>query len=482
MQVVLQFPFADFRPFLAVETARLDHPRWPFPAPGREFVRQSGVVRQRRRGGLSQWSGEEFYSQAARAVRFREDPRRVVVSGVPLLGNRGVSRRFHVLEALARFELALEAQVPASAAPPHLFSALFGLRVGVPGDDGGVRGTRLGDAAPALAHHYLRATTRRQDGVRAPVERWWLEPGQPLCVVAHRQGELRYDSLSLRPARPVECTGGKVRFAWFEERRRLFGAWFVECQNPAADTTRKLRLHLLRLHAERECLKRVLAALGTRLQFVAGSDASDRLEEHLDAALRLLDRKTRFGIEQSPLLDAVRDSFALAQPGETGVLTTELEKARKRVARKTERFLLGRVNQASVVNIVHGTQTIGRIDMRSINFGDNVTVTGDFNVVVADQIENSFNRVAASDVKQELKDALQQLAIESAKVAKALPAERAEEVARDLDTLTKEATATQPRRRWYEVSAEGLLDAAKAVGEAAKPLVETVKLVLALLA
>lgn len=482
MQVVLQFPFADFRPFLAADTARLDHPSWPFPDPGREFVRQSGAVRQRRRGGLSQWGGEEFYSQAARAVRFREDPRRVAVGGVPLLGNRGVSRRFHVYEALARFELALEARAPEGAAPTQLFRALFGLRVGVPDDDGGVRSLRLGDAAPALGRHYLRATTRRRKGVRAPVESWWLEPGQPLCVVAHRQGEVPYDSLSLRPERPVECTGGRVRFAWFEERKRLFGVWFVESQNPAADSTRNLRLHLLRLHAERECLKRVLAALGKRLQFEAGSEASDRLEEYLDDALRLLDRKKRFGLEQSPLLDAVRDSFDLAQPGETGALSAELDKARKRVARKTERFLLGRVNQASVVNIVHGDQTIERIDMRSINFGGNVTVTGDFNVVVADQIENSFNRVAAADVKQELKDALQQLAIESAKVAKDLPAEKAEEVARDLDALTKEATAAAPRRKWYEVSAEGLLEAAKAVGEAAKPLVETVKLVLALLA
>lgn len=481
MQVVLQFPFADFRPFLAVETARLDHPSWPFPNPEREFVRQSGAVRQRRRGGLSQWSGEEFYSQAARAVRFRQDPRRVAVGGAPLLGNRGVSRRFHVYGALARFEMALEAQVPASVGPPQLLRALLGLRIGVPDDDGGIRGMHLGSAAPSLARHYLRATTRRLGGVRAPVESWWLEPGQPLCVVAHRQGELPYSSLSLRPERPVECIGGKVQFAWFEERKQLFGVWFVECQNPAADSTRKLRLHLLRLHAERECLKRVLAALGGRLQFEAGSDASDRLEEFLDDALRLLDSKRRFGLAQPPLLDAVRDSFTLAQPGESGALTTELEKARKRVARKTERFLLGRVNQASVVNIVHGNQAIERIDMRSINFGGNVTVTGDFNVVVADQIENSFNRVAAAGVTQELKDALQKLAIESAKVAKELPPDKAEEVARDLDSLTKEATAAKPRRKWFEVSAEGLVEAARAVGEAAKPLIDTVKLVLALL-
>ncbi len=482
MLIVLQYPFADLRPFVAAGARRLAQPSWPFVQPGRDFVRQSGAVRRRRRGGLSPWSGEEFYSHAARAVRLREDLRARRLEGVAVFGHHGVSRRFHVFGPVARFEMAVRAQLPAGASPVRLLEELLTLRVGVPNEDGISETVRLGEAGARLARLYLRATTERCDGKRQPCESWWLEAGEPLCVLAFREEEAPAASLALRSHTPFACGPAKVSFAWVEHHQRLFGLWLVAAPDPDGDAARTLRLHLLRLHAERECLKRVLANLGTRLVFEAGTDPSDRLESYLDQALALLDKQQRFGLAQSPLLDAVCDSFSGAQPGADTALAAELTKARQSVVRKTQRFLAARVNQASVVNIVEGTLTIGRIDMRSINFGGNVSVTGDFNVAVADQIEGSFNRAASPGVPEELKAALQQLSIEVAKVAEQLRPAQAEAAARDLDSLVKEATAAEPRKKWYEVSAEGLLEAAKAVGETAAPLIEVVAKVLALLA
>ena len=65
--------------------------------------------------------------------------------------------------------------------------------------------------------------------------------------------------------------------------------------------------------------------------------------------------------------------------------------------------------------------------------------------------------------------------------AKEVPKETAESMARDVETLSKEAASSKPRRKWYEMSIAGLKEAAQAVGEVGKPIVETVSTLLPLM-
>jgi len=120
---------------------------------------------------------------------------------------------------------------------------------------------------------------------------------------------------------------------------------------------------------------------------------------------------------------------------------------------------------------------------QKINFAgaQNVSV-GNINQVAADTINNAFNTVAQSSAPQDLKAELEKLNQAVAEMVKLLPEEKQREVAQDLKTLTDEATSSSPRKKWYELSAEGLIEAAKAVGEAATPVITAAKAVLALLA
>ena len=47
-------------------------------------------------------------------------------------------------------------------------------------------------------------------------------------------------------------------------------------------------------------------------------------------------------------------------------------------------------------------------------------------------------------------------------------------MARDVESLCKETASSKPRRKWYEMSIEGLKEAAEAVGEVGKPILKTV--------
>ena len=59
-------------------------------------------------------------------------------------------------------------------------------------------------------------------------------------------------------------------------------------------------------------------------------------------------------------------------------------------------------------------------------------------------------------------------------MGEALPQEKAEQVARDLQTLVAEASSKKPRKQWWQLSIEGLKKTAKDVGEIGKPVLELV--------
>ena len=110
-----------------------------------------------------------------------------------------------------------------------------------------------------------------------------------------------------------------------------------------------------------------------------------------------------------------------------------------------------------------------------IEIGNNAQISAP--AVIADQIENSFNALAKSDLNDETKTLLEQLlkAIsEINKQTKPEQAETAESMARDAEDLVKEATSAKPRRKWYEVSIDGLKQAAINLGEVATPVLEIV--------
>ena len=111
----------------------------------------------------------------------------------------------------------------------------------------------------------------------------------------------------------------------------------------------------------------------------------------------------------------------------------------------------------------------------------NVTVAGDFNFVTAQNIQNSFNKAANADVSEPLKEALKDLTTKTAELAKQLPPDKAEAVSKDLAALTTEAVSKEPRKPWYELSANGLLEAAKTVAAMTGPITTAVKAVVSLL-
>jgi hypothetical protein len=125
------------------------------------------------------------------------------------------------------------------------------------------------------------------------------------------------------------------------------------------------------------------------------------------------------------------------------------------------------------------------IDKRdqSVTHGHRVQV-GDHNtgqVVVATTIQDSFNHISRSNATEKMKKKLELLCSQVQDLMKDLPNEKQKDVGQDLSNFVTEATKESPRRKWYELSSEGLIDAAKACAGMASPVIKTVKEILSLI-
>lgn len=113
-----------------------------------------------------------------------------------------------------------------------------------------------------------------------------------------------------------------------------------------------------------------------------------------------------------------------------------------------------------------------------VELGNNNSVE---NLVVGTTIQDSFNQVNKLAGNDKLKETLELLCTQVQELTKSLTPAKKAEVEQDLASLVAEATKETPRQKWYELSASGLTEAAKACAGIASPVISTVKSVLALL-
>lgn len=120
------------------------------------------------------------------------------------------------------------------------------------------------------------------------------------------------------------------------------------------------------------------------------------------------------------------------------------------------------VNQAKEQNVTS----------QNININNSI-VNG--SVVAAKKIENSFNSLQESKAGNEVKTLLEQLLAEIKTLNGKVPDSQTQQfvdMAEGADTLITETGRETPRQKWYQLSLEGIKEAALAVGEVAKPVLE----------
>jgi len=87
----------------------------------------------------------------------------------------------------------------------------------------------------------------------------------------------------------------------------------------------------------------------------------------------------------------------------------------------------------------------------------------------------------SGNIPETLEDKLKELTTAVDTMMKDMPDDEAEEATENLEILVKQAQKDKPQKALCQVSSEGLIEAAKAVGDIAKPVITTVQAVMKLL-
>jgi hypothetical protein len=307
--LVAQISLANVRPFFPGETHQLAAPTWPDAEPGRQFVRSIGGIYPRLRGSPGVWSGESAYCNASGVVRFASAPRdqRMLCRFRRLYGNGNGMLRFELgLSRRPERSRAFDQSVELSSDPDFLIPMLrnvLDLRVRIRL----LRGSnpiRLAQIDNPLAAALLQSTSSLSATRNGKLEKWWVTSGRMLVLLQYPESvsslEMQEAGIAVdQPLRGISLNHLKLWHA-----SRSITVWIMSTTKDASvEEVRTLRIHLFRLHAEREALRQILRLLSQgRLTIQRGTNASDRLQRYLTSAVQLLEKDVKYGIRQAEVL------------------------------------------------------------------------------------------------------------------------------------------------------------------------------------
>lgn len=137
-----------------------------------------------------------------------------------------------------------------------------------------------------------------------------------------------------------------------------------------------------------------------------------------------------------------------------------IEEEKERITHSPD---FGKANILNINKYIVERQEVDKMSSSTVNITDSTVVNA--NIVAAKNIENSNIIIKDSQAPDELKNLLKQLTESVTIMVEQLSDEQKEQVTDDLQTFTKEATKKKPRQDWWQLSAKGLKEAAKTVGE-----------------
>lgn len=513
MLTMIQFPIADLRSLIDTRPpCRTLAPSLPpsVVATPRQFLHYFGTARCRSQATDLAWVDETSFFNAARALRLPGTPSRSA-GALPL--TCAFRRLLHDDTVVARVEVGFGLLRPSQqaklwktmthnialygsteravaevglpeVAPLELLTQVMNVRSLVPlmGDLKGATEAvapralvRQGTHLARLLFHATCPREARAMYVEGADWNQYVAPASPVAIVECSNKWFETLPRSFTEVRPVKRLD-RVRVAYGKLLTSLgrIDAWIIGCDATPSTLVRNLRSCLLRLHAEHQILALVLDRLHTgALTFKAGTPSGDSFEDYFNKATRSIERESWCKeIKQPELLsafDAVRASHAPA----CRALSSRLDDVRLQVRRKVERFLARA--PGITIETLEGDITMDHHD---------ITITGSYvegSVVIAQTIQDSFNTLAQSNVDKEIRDCMEQLLAQVRDIAAKAPPPDALNLTKSAQRVTDEITRREPQRKFYELSVEGLKDAAKAVGEVGKPILETAGKLLPLL-
>lgn len=314
MLLSLLFPIADTRLFNEAPDSRLVRPMWPTPDADSEFVRSFGRIRRQPGRWIKDWVGESAVCDARAALRFTELDKARVIYPWGAIGYEGAYRSlFADGQALCKFEVACII-VPkfeertrdkdrSNYADSKIISEFLDLkvRVSIPQEEQKLE--PLFSSKISLARAYRIATSCNSTASLGSDNNWLVRPCAPALLLEYARPSAR-NTQSIIDFRmphgakryPVPNTDGIVINHFFHEHKRQhISVWCISTPenrtSKQLNIARKIKLYLLRLHAEKSIYNHIITCIATnKIDPPAFSEAAQSLQAYLNESTRKIRR------------------------------------------------------------------------------------------------------------------------------------------------------------------------------------------------
>jgi hypothetical protein len=486
MLISLQFPITDLRWLLGLGDRRVKKPLWPYASPEGEFVRGHGPIKYRNRGGLDSWSGEDIFAGTKSGIKLEFGSPRCVFRRFFYDGNWNARYEFGFISTIFSDIGSSETH---SNSTSQIWTkpirSILESSVRIRKNASEIQFHEIGKCA---IDFFLESTTINKFKVEKSSS--WAFANDPILVAelqTEMEGEMFPSSF-----RTFECEDSSITLIhfWTFIKNRRVKTWVVLNPNFENSFAREIRLNLMRLHSEKECLKRLLWGMRSGLiRIDKHTEQSDVVQRFLAKTISKLYGQTKRYQDQVSVraYQIAHDCDRIIDEGGIQNFYSAIEAFdfRPNIAKQISAVL--EIDQKGTQGIFgigefsNYFYNIENLTMSKIEFqiGDGNVFQGPF--VVAEKIKNSFNNAQSGTENVELRDLLKNLVESVAKLQEKLETTDAEASAADVETFVNEAIRDKPRRSWLTMIGENLKNFASKVEEFAGPVAKVIEKIIAMI-
>jgi hypothetical protein len=382
MILFLQFTITDTRYFSDFRHELLSKPVWPSPRPFREFVRNTGNIIERNKGGQEGWVGENYICEINKGIKFSKQE---LSNGITV---NNVSKHMFASEhyVLTKYEFVFNVKTAAIGGliTHDLMKGLineFLLSTASIKLNGKVQNVRINQLPVALMNfHYQNSTVSTFKNDRQSIKHLIYCTPQLYFYLDRNESAKGLDRNYRHIARIFNIA--ELYGAWHDHRNNPFRLWIHKrITNSARELkNRELRMKIMRLHSEYECLKNIFNAVSNGLISPSErSNVSEELQRYFNTAIRtfLLDEKNLEYESWTPgFFDYFSKIFSKAAPGELERIKEQINHFRPNIKNKAINFYID----------------IKFVNNKFENNHSNILSQGDNNIVQNNQVAQQANR------------------------------------------------------------------------------------------
>ncbi len=332
MLIFVQYSLADSRPFIEGVTPLLKKPSWPSPYPYKEFVKGSGQIIERKKGGLDNWIGENYICKINKGIRisnFEINHFHLKIKNISkhqFTSDGGVLSKYVFVFKITGYLEAITKDIL-----EQIIDKLLNCKISIRSTNYKSIDSKFRNFIKDLKAFHIITTTKngthdiKQDSQFIKFctpQIYFLLDGRE--TFANKWQQVKHVTKN-------ETFPFKLFSYWQNYNNSPYKIWIHQkvTSSSLIELNRNLRISILRIHAEFECLNFVLSDISNgKLQVKEKSTDSSRLQYYISNAITSILKQRnkveeKIGVKNS--IEYFKEIFYQFQPGDYETLVKRIK-------------------------------------------------------------------------------------------------------------------------------------------------------------